>query len=60
MVKLKLSLKSFNYGGFFFGLILIGLAWYEFCGWEAEKNQIFMLNKTKQSPFELNSISVYM
>lgn len=45
---------------FFFCLILIRLAWYEFCGWEAEKNQIFMLNKTKQSPFELNSISVYM
>lgn len=59
MVKLKLSLKSYNYGFFFF-LILIGLAWYEFCGWEAEKNQIFMLNKTEQSPFELNSISVYM
>lgn len=59
MVKLKLSLKSYNYG-VFFCLILIGLAWYEFCGWEAEKNQIFMLNKTEQSPFELNSISVYM
>lgn len=58
MVKLKLSLKSFNYGGFFFWFILIGLAWYEFCGWEAEKIKFSCL--TKQSPFELNSISVYM
>lgn len=57
MVKLKLSLKSYNYGVFFF-LILIGLAWYEFCGWEAEKIKFSCL--TKQSPFELNSISVYM
>lgn len=45
-------------GFFFFGLILIGLAWYEFCGWEAEKIKFSCL--TKQSPFELNSISVYM
>lgn len=57
MVKLKLSLKSYNYGVFFF-LILIGLAWYEFCGWEAEKIKFSCL--TKKSPFELNSISVYM
>lgn len=57
MVKLKLSLKSYNYGVFFV-LILIGLAWYEFCGWEAEKIKFSCL--TKQSPFELNSISVYM
>lgn len=57
MVKLKLSLKSFNHV-VFFCLILIRLAWYEFCGWEAEKIKFSCL--TKQSPFELNSISVYM
>lgn len=49
MVKLKLSWKSSN--DFFGGLIPICLAWYEFCGREAEEIKLCCL--AKQPPFEL-------